>query len=101
MGPKVLAGNGLGGYSFPRTHPLEAVCFQTIKQEIRRIPIRILRLAVELLNKETHHRDVMSFFLLNPGPPFIENSSNFLLYRLAGSDDNPLSSLLPGRQELH
>ena len=30
---------------------------------IRRIPIRILRLAVELLNKETHHRDVMSFFI--------------------------------------
>ena len=29
---------------------------------IRRIPILKLRLAVELLNKETHHRDVMSFF---------------------------------------
>ena len=29
---------------------------------IRRIPIRILRLAVELLNKEAHHRDVMGFF---------------------------------------
>ena len=29
--------------------------------------------------------------LINPGPPFIENSSNFLLYRLAGSNDNPLS----------
>ena len=58
---------------------------------IRRIPILKLRLAVELLNKETHHRDVMSFFLLNPGPPFIENSSNFLLYRLADSNDNPLS----------
>ena len=29
---------------------------------IRRISIRKLRLAVELLNKETHHRDVMSFF---------------------------------------
>ena len=62
MGPKVLAWNGLGGYSFPRIHPLEAVCFQTVKQEIRRIPILKLRLAVELLNKETHHRDVMSFF---------------------------------------
>ena len=52
MGPKVLAWNGLGGYSFPRTHPLEAVCFQTIKQEIQRIPILKLRLAVELLNKK-------------------------------------------------
>ena len=36
-----------------KTHPFE---------EIRRIPILKLRLAVELLNKETHHRDVMSFF---------------------------------------
>ena len=43
-------------------HPPEAVRFQTIKQEIRRIPILKLRLAVELLNKEAHHRDVVSFF---------------------------------------
>ena len=35
---------------------------QPQKNEIRRISKRILRLAVELLNKETHHRDVMSFF---------------------------------------
>ena len=62
MGPKVLAWNGLGGYSFPRTHPLEAVCFQTIKQEIRRIPILKLRLAVELLNKISISYEV--FFLL-------------------------------------
>ena len=34
---------------------------------IRRIPILKLRLAVELLNKEAHHRDVMGFFNLIPG----------------------------------
>ena len=62
MGPKVLAWNGLGGYSFPRIHPLEAVCFQTVKQEIRRIPILKLRLAVELLNKISISYEVL--FLL-------------------------------------
>ncbi len=36
-------------------HPPEAVRFQTIKQEIRRIPILKLRLAVELLNKQTRN----------------------------------------------
>ena len=34
---------------------------------IPRIPILKLRLAVELLNKEAHHRDVMSFLNLIPG----------------------------------
>ena len=62
MGPKVLAGKSWEDTASRGFHPLEAVCFQTVKQEIRRISIRKLRLAVELLNKETHHRDVMSFF---------------------------------------
>ena len=50
------------GTAFRGFHPPEAVRFQTVKQEIRRIPILKLRLAVELLNKEAHHRDVMGFF---------------------------------------
>ena len=43
-------------------HPMDNLTSQLQKKEIRRISKRILRLAVELLNKETHHRDVMSFF---------------------------------------
>ena len=34
---------------------------------IQGVPILKLRLAVELLNKEAHHRDVMGFFNLIPG----------------------------------
>ena len=44
-GPESTCCEVLGGYSFPRIHPLEAVCFQTVKQEIRRISLKILRLA--------------------------------------------------------
>ena len=43
-------------------HPMDNLTSQLQKKEIRRISKRKLRLAVELLNKETHHRDVMSFF---------------------------------------
>ena len=71
MGPKVLAWNGLEGRtaggkspcgSTFSDHPMDNLTSQLQKKEIRRISKRILRLAVELLNKETHHRDVMSFF---------------------------------------
>ena len=62
MGPKVLAGKSWEGTAAGGFHPPEAVRFQTVKQEIQRISLKILRLAVELLNKKTHHRDVMSFF---------------------------------------
>ena len=57
------------GYKGKMRRPGEArrqsIVFASRKPQrngIRRIPIKILRLAVELLNKETHHRDVMSFF---------------------------------------
>ena len=60
----------LGGYSFPRIHPLEAVCFQTVKQEIRRIPILKLRLAVELLNKISISYEVL-FCCANPSRSLI------------------------------
>ena len=43
-------------------HPMENLTSQPQRNGIRRIPILKLRLAVELLNKETHHRDVMFFF---------------------------------------
>ena len=63
-GPESTCCEVLGGYSFPRIHPLEAVCFQTVKQEIRRIPILKLRLAVELLNNESSSNEVL-FLLCN------------------------------------
>ena len=60
MVPKVLAGKSWEDTASRGFHPLEAVCFQTVKQEIRRIPILKLRLAVELLNKETHQGVMLS-----------------------------------------
>ena len=57
------------GYSWEKRRPGEArrqsivfASYNPQRNGIRRIPILKLRLAVELLNKETHHRDVMSFF---------------------------------------
>ena len=60
MGPKVLAGKSWEGTASRSFHPPEDVYFQTVKQEIRRISIRKLRLAVELLNKETHQGVMLS-----------------------------------------
>ena len=62
MGPKVLAVKSWEDTASRGFHPLEAVCFQTVKQEIRRIPILKLRLAVELLNNESTSNEVL--FLL-------------------------------------
>ena len=61
-GRKYLPGTAWEGTASRGSYPPEAIRFQTIKQEIRRIPILKLRLAVELLNKKAHHRDVMGFF---------------------------------------
>ena len=53
-GRKYLLGTAWEGTASRGFHPPEAVRFHTVKQEIRRISIRKLRLAVELLNKEAH-----------------------------------------------
>ena len=54
-------------------HPPEAVRFQTVKQEIRRIPILKLCLAVELLNKKRHLKRCLFYCMqktpVRPGVP--------------------------------
>ena len=65
-GRKYLPGTAWEGTA-SRGFILWSCTFSDHKQEIRRILILNLRLAVELLNKEAHHRDVMGFFNLIPG----------------------------------
>ena len=67
--PDDYAGKIVKGYRRKMRRPGEArrqsIVFASRNPQrngIRRIPILKLRLAVELLNKETHHRDVMGFF---------------------------------------
>ena len=59
MGPKVLAGKSWEGTASRGFHPLEAVRFQTVKQEIRRISLKILRLADKIPYSMHHKRDFL------------------------------------------